>query len=392
MITNFLDEQEETIKILQIGLEWFPERGGGLDRVYYDCTHYLPQVGVEVRGLVAGSARVARESGGLVQAFAPPDTPLWQRWLGVRRTVHQLLAEDEYSLVVSHFALYTFPVLDQLGNRPLVMHFHGPWALESSMEGGNTLARWLKKALEKLCYRRAANFIVLSEAFRDILHREYGVPCDHVQIVPGGVDPARFNLTISPQEARTTLGWSQDRPIIFCVRRLAKRMGLENLIAAIAQVRQSYPDLLLYIAGKGALAATLQAQIEELELQENVQLLGYIPEEKLPMAYRSANFSVVPTVAFEGFGLIIIESLAAGTPVLGTPVGGIPEILQPFCQDLLFEDSSTEYLAQGIREILSGQRQLPSCQACQAYVQENYAWTAIAQRIKSVYQETLDHS
>jgi glycosyltransferase involved in cell wall biosynthesis len=70
-------------------------------------------------------------------------------------------------------------------------------------------------------------------------------------------------------------------------------MGLENLIAAIAQVRQSYPDILLYIGGKGAIAATLLAQIEALELQENVQLLGYIPEEKLPVAYRAANFSVV---------------------------------------------------------------------------------------------------
>jgi glycosyltransferase involved in cell wall biosynthesis len=260
------------------------------------------------------------------------------------------------------------------------------------MEGSKTLARWLKKALEKLCYRRAANFIVLSEAFRDILHREYGVPCDRIQIVPGGVDPERFNLTLSPHEARTTLGWSQDRPIIFCVRRLAKRMGLENLVAAIAQVRKDYPDILLYVAGKGALAATLQAQVEELELQENVQLLGYLAEEKLPIAYRAANFSVVPTVAFEGFGLIIIESLAAGTPVLGTPVGAIPEILQPFCQDLLFQSSSTDDLAQGIGEILSGQRQLPSSQACQAHVRENYAWPAIAQRIKSVYQATLDGS
>jgi glycosyltransferase involved in cell wall biosynthesis len=162
-------------------------------------------------------------------------------------------------------------------------------------------------------------------------------------------------------------------------------MGLENLIAAIDKVRHSHLDILLYIAGKGTLAETLQAQIEELELSDRVRLLGYIPDEQLSLAYRAANFSIVPTLSFEGFGLIVVESLAAGTPVLGTPVGGIPEILQPFCSDLLFEGYSVEQLAQGISEVLSGQRQLPSSQACQAYVRENYTWEAIAPQIKSVY-------
>ena len=202
------------------------------------------------------------------------------------------------------------------------------------------------------------------------MHQEYQVPLEQINIVPGAVEIDRFALNLSTAEARTKLGWSQDRPIIFCVRRLAKRMGLENSIAAIDQVRKQYPDVLLYIAGKGALGKTLHQQIAELELTRNVSLLGYIADEQLPLAYRAANFSVVPTTAFEGFGLIIIESLAAGTPVIGTPIGGIPEILQPFCPDLLFESASVEDIAQGIIEILSGERKLPSREACQAYIQE----------------------
>ena len=384
--------EEGTLKTLQIGLEWFPEKGGGLDRIYYDCIRYLPQVGVEVHGLVVGSARVAQESGGLVQAFAPPDAPLWQRWLGVRRAVRQLLTEDKSSLVVSHFALYTFPLLDLLGKHPLVTHFHGPWALESNIEGSQNRTTPLKKALEKITYRRASSLIVLSQAFCNILHREYQVPLERIHIVPGGVDAQRFDISCTTGEARTKLAWQQDRQIIFCMRRLAKRMGLENLIAAMDKVRRYYPDVLLYIAGKGALAARLQAQIEELELTEHVRLLGYLPDEQLPLAYRAANFSVVPTVAFEGFGLIVIESLAAGTPVLGTPVDAIPEILQPFSDDLLFEGHSTDQLAQGIIEALSGQRQLPNPEACQAYARANYDWLAIAQRLRSVYQTSSSKS
>ena len=92
------------MKTLQIGLEWFPEQGGELDRIYYNCTRYLPQVGVEVRGLVAGSAKVAQDTGGQIQAFALPNSSLLKRWRGARQSVHRLLAQEEYSLIVSHFS------------------------------------------------------------------------------------------------------------------------------------------------------------------------------------------------------------------------------------------------------------------------------------------------
>jgi glycosyltransferase involved in cell wall biosynthesis len=369
---------------------WFPEQAGGLNRFYYDCTRYMPQVGVEIRGLVAGSVSILHGSSSQIEAFAPLNSSLTQRWRGARQAVHRVLTDEEYPLVVSHFALYTFPVLDQLGGRPLVMHFHGPWALEGRVEGGKTIANWFKGALEQTVYRRAGSFIVLSEAFRNILYQEYGVPLERIYVIPGGVDAERFDTTLFCNQARAKLGWPQDRPIILAVRRLAHRMGLENLIAAVDKVRKRYPDVLLLIAGKGVLRSTLQVQIEELELSEHVRLLGFVSDQQLGLAYRAADFSVVPTVALEGFGLIVVESLAAGTPVLGTPVGGIPEILRPFSEDLVLEGSTADQLAQGILEALSGQRKLPSSQECEAYVRAHYTWPVIARRIKSIYQSALD--
>ncbi len=377
------------MKTLQIGLEWFPEQGGGLDRYYYDCTRYLPQAGVNVKGLVAGSSAIEKDTNGRVKAFAVPDASILKRLLEVRNSFQELVSQQDYDLIVSHFAFYTFPILNILDDRPLVSHFHGPWALESGVEANKSLAVKVKKLLEQSVYKRSPQFIVLSQTFRDILHQEYQVPLEQINIIPGGVDIDRFNINLSQSEARSQLGWHQDRPIIFCIRRLAKRMGLENLVAAMAKIRTVYPDALLYIAGKGELATTLQTQIAELELENNVKLLGYIPDEQLPLCYRAANFSVVPTVALEGFGLIVVESLAAGTPVLGTPIGGIPEILKPFSEDLVFEGYNPDQLATGIIEALSGDRALPSSQACLDYVQANYNWNAIAQKIKLVYQSAL---
>ena len=375
------------MKSLQIGMSWFIERSGGLNRYYYDCFEYLPKIGIEFQGLVVGSPQVRNDTEEKINNFASANDSILKRCLGVRKSYSQLSSKTQYDLIVSHFALYTFPILNLIKNIPLVTHFHGPWALESNVEAQNSVVLWTKKYIEKAVYNRSTSFIVLSQTFCDILHQEYQVPLEQINIIPGGVDIDRFNINLSPAEARTILNWHQERPTIFCIRRLAKRMGLENLVTAMVAVRDRYPDIILYIAGKGALADTLQSQITQLGLRDHVQLLGYIPDEQLPLCYRGANFSVVPTVALEGFGLVVVESLAAGTPVLGTPIGGIPEILRPFSEDLVLEGVAPKQLASGIIEVLSNDRILPTSKACLDYVQKNYNWQEISQRIKLVYQK-----
>lgn len=377
------------INTVQIGMGWFPEQSGGLNRFFYDCVHHLPTAGIDIQGLVAGPSQVIEDSKGHVRAFAPRDASLIKRWYGVREQLQTVLNQWDSPLIVSHFALYTLPILDLLDSRPLVTHFHGPWAMECGVEGNPNLSTCLKKMMEKLPYRRSDRFIVLSNAFQTILHEEYQIPLDRIHIVPGGVDTKRFSPTLSPQLARQQLDWPDDRFILFSVRRLAKRMGLENLIEAIATLRHQYPQLLLYIAGKGALKDQLQAQIDALDLNHHVKLLGYISEDDLPIAYQAADLTVVPTVALEGFGLTITESLASGTPVMGTPVGGIPEILRPLSNDLVFDESSTEALTKGLGQVLAGKHQLPNRSICREYAENHYAWPVIAKKIKGVYQSAL---
>ncbi|MEM9510511.1 MAG: glycosyltransferase family 4 protein [Cyanobacteria bacterium P01_E01_bin.35] len=380
------------MKTLQVGMGWFPDRAGGLNRYYYDCANYFPSANLQFDGLVAGTEKVKFDSNGKVKSFAPSNSSLINRWSGARKHFKESTTHQDYDLIVSHFAFYTFPLLDLLNNIPLVTHFHGPWALESGVEANKSLAIKIKKRLEESVYQRSQQFIVLSETFRDILHQEYQVPLERINVIPGGVDLERFDIKVSSQDARSKLGWEATRPTIFCIRRLAKRMGLENLVTAMTEVRAAVPDVLLYIAGKGELVNTLQTQIVELGLEQNIKLLGYVSDQDLPLCYRGANFSIVPTVALEGFGLIVVESLAAGTPVLGTPVGGIPEIIRPFSQDLVLAGSAPQQLAQGMIEALSGDRILPSSDACLSYVKENYTWSAISQKIKQVYQSALDES
>lgn len=381
------------IQTLQLGHRWFPEFAGGLHRMYHELVCHLPSSNVAVRGLVAGSHQVNLDSHGAIRAFAPADAPLPTRWMALRREVEQLLSEQRPDLVAAHFGLYTFPVLDKLRSYPLIFHFHGPWASEGHLESGGSLASRsktrAKALLEQVVYQRATRCIVLSSSFRDVLNRDYGVPLERIHQVPGGVDASRYDTGLTRSEAREKMGWPDDRPVVLAVRRLVRRMGLEDLVSAMVEVRRQVPEALLLIAGKGVLAGDLEARVRSLNLEGNVKMLGFVADEDLPVAYRAADLSIVPTAALEGFGLVAVESLASGTPVLVTPVGGLTEVVSDLCADLVLPGCGAGALAQGLEAALKGEMILPDTEDCQKYVRARYDWPAVAARTREVYVESL---
>jgi len=300
-----------------------------------------------------------------------------------------MLRTRTVDLIASHFALYAAPLVGLFDDRPLIAHFHGPWALESRAEGEPAWSVWGKALLERSVYRRAQRFIVLSSAFRDVLVERYDVDAGHIRVVPGGVDADRFNTGLSRRAARQRLSWPTNRPIVLAVRRLVRRTGVSRLVDAIGRVRDQIPEVQLYLAGTGPLRDELARQIRERGLSTHATLLGFVPDDLLPLAYRAADLSVVPTVAHEGFGLVVVESLAAGTPALVTPVGGLPEILSDLSDDLLLPDSQPATIADRIASVLTGSTSLPDSTACQRYVQGRYDWPTVAQQVRDVYAEVV---
>ena len=379
----------QSLTTLQSGMGWFPQQAGGLNRMYHNLVRTLPALGVRVHGLVAGTGSVSELAGGTVTPFASPDAPLMSRWWAARREAKRVLRDVEPALVASHFALYSASWLDLIGDRPFVVHFHGPWAAEGAVEKAPSPVTRLKHYIERRVYARADRLIVLSDAFGQILQNAYDIPGDRIVRIPGGVDAAAFAPNASPMEARIRLDWPLNRPIVLAVRRLAPRMGLETLIDAMADVRRDVPDVLLLVAGTGPLDSSLIHRIRERGLAQHVRLLGFIPDADLPYAYRAATLSVVPTVALEGFGLITIESLAAGTPVLVTPVGGLPEVVAPLSDELVCTGTNRHDLADGLRRALLVPEVLPRTDACQSYVRTHFDWPLITRQIRDVYDDAL---
>lgn len=369
------------LRLLEIGMHFDPA-GGGADRYFAGLLSGLQDIGAEVTAAAFGNAgpEIRRAT-----SLGPANAGLFRRL----RAMGQLEAtlSEPGCVAASHFALYALPLASQLRRGTHVVHFHGPWAGESAREGQNPLAIAVKRLIEQRVYSSAKRFITLSTAFRDLLCQTYGIPESRVSIVPGGVNIGRFRPAES-LVARSHLGWPENRQIIFCVRRLVRRMGLENLIAAFAKIAPRHPGALLVIAGRGPLAADLQAQASGLGLDEQIRFAGFVSDADLPLAYAAADFSIVPSDALEGFGLITLESLACGTPVLVTPIGGLPEAVSGLSSKLVLPGCSVDDLASGLERGLAGG--LPSPSECRAYAESNFAWPAIARRVMAVYQEAAN--
>lgn len=373
---------EKSANLLCVGMGWFPVTPGGLNRYLYEFAQTLAQGRDRLQVLGVGAPEEPFGQASLVQNLASPSQSLPARLWQVRKNFAQ---QDlsQFDAINLHFALYGAPIMDLLPKDiPVTFSFHGPWADECRQEGDRGVSAYLKQQLETHVYRRCDRFIVLSQAFGQILHGTYGIPWEKIAIIPGGVNIDHFSPKMQRSEARAKLGFPQDRPILFTPRRLVHRMGLDRLIQAIQQVRQQVPDVWLAIAGKGPLKDELAAQVRNLGLEEYVHLLGYVPDEQLPLCYEAADLTVVPSLSLEGFGLILLESLASGTPVLSTPVGGMPEILRPFQPHLVTDSTEVADIADRITQLLLGRCELPDRAACRDYAITHYDWQKIAHQVR----------
>lgn len=369
---------------LCIGNGWFPHTPGGLERYVYELTNHLTSCGDFVHLCGVGLPKVGEKQLLKTTNLASINKLLWQRlW----STYNHFSSENltQFDAINLHFALYSLPILPYLPPKiPVTFTFHGSWALESQQEGSNPIAVGLKKYLEQQVYQRCDRFIVLSKAFGKILHQHYQIPWDKIYLIPGGVDTQKFKPNLSRYQARDKLNWPSDRFILFTPRRLVQRMGLGTLLHAIAKIKPQFPDIWLAIAGQGPLKIVLEQQVQELGLNNQVKFLGFLPDHQLPIAYQGADLTVMPSQSLEGFGLVLLESLACGTPIMATPVGGMPEILTPLCPELISNSTTVEAITEKLLAVLKGNISMPSQVTCRDYTVQNFSWPSIAQQIRQV--------
>ena len=377
------------LRALQIGMEWKTTQSGGLDRIFENLMQGLPSVGVDVMGLVEGPLNTTKLNGEKIRTYASGRSGSLRKIIEKRKAIFHAVATYDPQIIAIHFAFFAFGAIRSLKNRAVVTHFHGPWSGEAEYEGTRPYVVAVKRFIEHNVYKRSDQIITVSKAFKQLVIEQFNIPPHKITVVPGSVDIKRFAVLETKQQARDILRWSQDRPTLVVVRRLAPRMGIDRLISAMVAIVAVEPNAMLYIAGNGPLKTMLSLQISDLNLENNVKMLGFVPEEHLPLIFRAADINVVPTTALEGFGLVAAESLAAGTPSMVTAVGGLPEIVEPLSKHLLFRSSKSNDLADDIISVLKGEIVLPNSDECRAYAAANFNNELSAQRTADVYRSLV---
>jgi len=267
------------------------------------------------------------------------------------------------------------PAVDEL---PIVWRSQGLKGYLKIAFGLSTIRRYERTALT--CSKKIE---AKSSFTRDLVKFRYGHNIsERIRIIPGWVDGHRFAVLTKDQvrEARQRLDWPNNSSVIFILRRLETRMGLDTLLYSLATLKNEGFNFFVGIAGTGKEAESLQRQRRRLNLDSIVRFLGKINEDILPLAYGACDATIIPTRALECFGIIALESMAAGRTTLVTPIGALPELVKPFEPAWIAKGSSEEDITSLLRSFLLGELPSHPAQAISEYAKKRYSFDQISRQ------------
>jgi glycosyltransferase involved in cell wall biosynthesis len=254
-----------------------------------------------------------------------------------------------------------------------------------------------RKLAEKAALRKSSHILVLSEYTREKLEKVHKVSPAKITVIPAGVDLNRFRPHDDKQSLRHRLGIPNSHFTLLTVRNLEPRMGLENLVLAFKKILNTKTHVSLIVGGEGPLTQDLKSLATEVGVQDSVKFTGYIADEELPHYYQMADLFILPTKELEGFGLVTVEALASGLPVLGTPVGGTREILSHMGPEFLFSDATPDSMARRILDSMQGWATNPEIyneisRKCRKVAENHFSWDTHISRLENLFHITVQQA
>lgn len=231
---------------------------------------------------------------------------------------------------------------------PFVVALKGIIADELENERGWTRTLLAVQARWERANARQADRVVVPSCYSLRIARDrYGVRPDALAVVPEPIDLEewRRRFTAARREVR-------GRPSVLAVARLYPRKRIEDLLAAAVVLRQRIPDVAVRIVGEGPEGERLRALQRRLGLEDTVRFLGQVSRGALAVEYTSADCFCLPTVQ-EGFGLVFLEAMAAGLPVVACRVAAVPEVVEDRRTGFLVTPRSPEELAAAIETLVT---------------------------------------
>jgi len=181
-----------------------------------------------------------------------------------------------------------------------------------------------------------------------------GADSAKVRVVYNGIPANRLDGVLSSAEARQMLGLAPDQSVVACVAHLSPKKGQIFLLQAVALLRDRFPDLVCLLAGEGEMAEQLQQQAVELGIADQVRLLGF--RRDVMSVMQAADVVVLPSIAKEGLGLVLVEAALLEKPTIGSNAPGIDEAVQDGVTGLLVAPGDATALADQLALLLADVR------------------------------------
>ncbi len=387
------------MKILMLSWEYPPRIVGGISRVVHDLSHRLIKDGHEVSVVTYKDGDVPYyENDKGVQVYRVDNymiTPnsfidwIMQLNFNLIAKATELIAKGEkFDVIHAHdwLVAYAAKSLKNSFGIPIVATIH---ATESGRNSGihDEVQRYINDTEWMLTYE-ATEVIVNSNYMKCELQRLFGLPFEKINVIPNGITSTNFSGIERDYDFRRKFASDNEKIILFSGR-LVYEKGIQNLIAAMPKILNSYNDAKLIIAGRGGMLDELKAQVDYLGISNKVYFTGYLDHKSLCKMYKCADISVFPST-YEPFGIVALEAMLAEVPVVVSDVGGLNEIVNHGVNGMKSYAGNSNSLADSILALLFD-KQLCANVVKQAKidVKNKYNWTKIAQDTHFTYQKAI---
>ncbi|MEX0786838.1 MAG: glycosyltransferase family 4 protein [Dehalococcoidia bacterium] len=288
--------------------------------------------------------------------------------------VRRVLAEEQFDIVHVHEPF--MPVLPihflRYSEAVNVGTFH------ASREKAQFFYSWGRRHLRRW-FRRLDGKIAVSEAAASFVEQYFP---GYYNIIPNGVDVARFAA-----DAKPVPQFRDDKLNILFVGRPEKRKGLDYLIRAYARVKQERPDTRLIVVGAGSFDRYRRA-VRSQRLAD-VVFCGYASYEELPRYHHTADVFCAPATGFESQGIVLLEAMAAGLPIVASNIEGYAGVLTHGVEGLLALPGDADGLAEALLELLGDQRKRRRMAEQARQHAQRYGWERVSQQVLSYYERLL---
>jgi L-malate glycosyltransferase len=294
-----------------------------------------------------------------------------------------LLRREKYDVIHTHFAIPSGPAGQYVSDKyriPNVLSIHGGDIFDPSKSLSPHDTVGLKQTVRKMLVK-ADRVVAQSSDTKSNAEKYYGVD-RKIDIVPLGIRPNKHSA-----KSRQDLGLPVDKYVFSTIGRLVKRKNLEALLLIVKEIQESTPSVLL-IMGDGPEKDFIETRIRDLQIGSAVRLLGRVSDEQ-KFEYLNASDGYLSTAIHEGFGIVFLEAMECGLPVICYDRGGQRDFLKNGKTGYLVELGNKAEFGSRVKELLSSQNMRSEISAHnRSYVEEFYI-DNVAEKYLSIFQEAI---